>query len=152
MSAWTDVSEVIINKWAIFTRAETNIGLRHPVTISLEEINKRWDRPSNWAVTISEHDGNVLMHERFYLNVESFSAENAQKRADELVAEHWNPKPVVAPQQFMSGNEQALLLVQEKNYGSGMKSVASPAPVHEIVVDTEDAFIKHLASKVQVAE
>jgi hypothetical protein len=151
MNAWTDVSEVIINKWAAFTRAEVNVALAHPMTVSLEEINKQWDRPANWAVTISEHDGHVLMHKRFYLNVDTFSAENAQKRADELVAEYWNPKPVVAVPQFTASSDQALLTVQEKNYGSTDKK-ATPTPTPEIVVDTEDAFIKHLASKVQVAE
>lgn len=152
MDTWTDVSEVIINKWAVFTRAETKEGLNGSLLVHLEEINKNWSYPANWKVTLTNGDGETVMEERFHLNVDSWSHENAMKRANELVNEYWNPKPVVAPQQLHTGSEQALLKVQEKNYGTGLASVASPVPVHEIVVDTEDAFIKHLASKVQVAE
>ena len=151
MHTWTDVSEVIINKWAVFTRAEVKDGLKDPMLVTVEEVNKNWSYPANWKVTLSTHEGNVLMEEKFYLNVDSWSLENAQKRADELVAEHWSPKPVVAPQRFIAGSQQALLKVQEKSYGAtAMKTASKNAP--EIVVDTEDAFIKHLASKVQIAE
>lgn len=151
MHTWTDVSEVITTKWAVFTRAETKDGLKDTLMVTLEEINKNWSLPNNWRVTLSHPNGEVLMEEKFYLNVGSWSHENAQARANELVAEHWNPKPVVAPQRFIAGSQQALLRVQEKSYGS-FAAKASPAPAPEIVVDTEDAFIKHLASKVQVAE
>lgn len=113
MNAWTDVSETISSTWAVFTRVEAKEDLKEAMTVSLEEVNKQWGRPYNWIVTLSNNG--LMMQEKFYLNKDVWSHENAMNRADDLVKEYWNPKPVVAPARFVFGSQQALLKVQEKS-------------------------------------
>jgi hypothetical protein len=91
MDTWKSNHEVInSNEWPVFVRQEVRGEGTHQVSllVSLEQVNKNWSLPNNWEVSLSESDGRVIMSQRFCLNVDSFSHENAQKQADTIVSSY----------------------------------------------------------------
>lgn len=86
MNEWNVVKE--FGDWKTFEKNVTvkdkETGDKSEFNLRLEEVNKRWDRPFNWRLTVSEVGGKSVKVENFYLNVDHNTAVNAKDKAADI--------------------------------------------------------------------
>jgi hypothetical protein len=89
---WMDVSETNSRFITLIkTVKKTKVLFTHVFTALLEEVNKSWDLPFNWRITLidkSEDFDKEVLRETFYLNINANNIGTAQLRADEYVAKY----------------------------------------------------------------
>ena len=84
---WTDISEQG-SRFASFQKTHTIQGVEY--LYLLEEVNKTWDLPHNWTLSVFEPDLDSVSgwvelptwQDKFYLNVHHNTSQQAQHLSD----------------------------------------------------------------------
>lgn len=84
---WTDITEAN-SRFASFEKVHSTEGTQYRYL--LEEVNKGWDRPHNWVLSIFAPDGDAytgwadapVWQEKFYLNMHHNTPQQAQHMSD----------------------------------------------------------------------
>jgi len=71
-------------------------------SLCLEEVNKGWDRPFNWKITVSDLFGEVLAEDTFYLDVNTWSPTKAKTVSEDFFQALENPSNLEKPIQMPS--------------------------------------------------